>query len=770
MSRADYHSRATALWIAAGIAGAVCVLWAINRHAHYRRTRADAVDGIASGPTRLNGYAPKKGRDSSGFFSLVGFVEPWDPNTSLTGVAGRFHNVSRRVIAQIDNELGRAGISDPGYIQAEIGKVLMLNYEGEAEKAYVVLDAMRRRIERDDEQAREWLHTVIYLEGVVSLRLGENENCIMCRGESSCILPIASAAVHTNPRGSRQAIVHFTEYLAQFPDDLETRWLLNVAHMTLGEYPDLVDPRYLVPLKAFLYPEFDIGRFRDVGRLAGINRFNQSGGAILEDLDNDGLLDIVVTSIDPGIAMAVYRNAGDGTFTNCSVLAGVAGQLGGLNCVQTDFNNDGLMDIFVPRGAWFHTGVRPTLLANNGDGTFADVTARAHLLKPVNSNCGEWADYDNDGCLDLLVCCERQPNLLYHNEGDGTFTEVASEAGVEQDERAFCKGAAWLDYDNDDWPDLFLNNLMGTGRLYHNNRNGTFSDISHSLKIEGPQEGFPCWAWDYDNDGWIDIFATSYFRTVEGVVQGLTGQQFPGRSNRLYRNVSGRLFEDQTAAAGLNKVFAAMGCNYGDFDNDGYLDMYLGTGAPGYDFLVPNRLFKNVDGARFADVTASSGTGHLQKGHGVGCGDWDRDGDTDIFIQLGGPAPGDSYHNVLFENPGNANRWLTVKLTGVRTNAPAIGARLKLTTLGPDPRTIYRHVSSGSSFGANPLELTIGLGRASRVVLEVHWPASGTTQVFHDIDVNQAIEVTEFAAQYRGLRWEPIQKTGWTNSQVPETD
>jgi hypothetical protein len=762
---------AKVLWVTAGILGTIGAIWGFNRFSPSRRASSGAVEAHPAAHARLPDYVPRKSRDSSGFFSLVGFVEPWSANASLAEVAGRFRNVSRRVTARIDSELNQSHSSEEGYLQALIGKALMLNYEGDTKNASAVLEELRRRVEKNDGEAREWLYTIVHLQGVVALRRGETENCIMCRGESSCILPIAPAAVHTNPRGSRQAIVHFTEYLAQFPEDLETRWLLNVAHMTLGEYPDQVDPRYRVSLEAFLHPEFDIGRFRDVGHLALVNRFNQSGGAILEDLDNDGLLDIVVTSIDPGVAMAVYRNAGDGTFANCSELAGVAGQLGGLNCVQTDFNNDGQLDIFVPRGAWFHTGVRPTLLANNGDGTFADVTARAHLLKPVNSNCGAWGDYDNDGCLDLLVCCERQPNLLYHNEGDGTFVEVASPAGVQQDEKAFCKGAAWFDYDNDDWPDLFLNNLTGTGRLYHNDRNGTFTDVSQSLGVDGPQEGFPCWAWDYDNDGWIDIFATSYFRTVEGVVQGLTGQPFPGRSNRLYRNAGGRHFEDQTGAAGLDKVFAAMGCNYGDFDNDGYLDMYLGTGAPGYDFLVPNRMLKNVEGARFSDVTATSGTGHLQKGHGVGCGDWDRDGDTDIFIQVGGPAPGDSYHNVLFENPGNANRWLTVKLNGVRTNTPAIGARLKLMTEGPDSRTICRHVSSGSSFGANPLELTLGLGLANRVAfLEVHWPSSGTTQVFRDIDVNQAIEVIELAADYRKLEWKPIPKTGWSRSQPPDTD
>jgi hypothetical protein len=165
-------------------------------------------------------------------------------------------------------------------------------------------------------------------------------------------------------------------------------------------------------------------------------------------------------------------------------------------------------------------------------------------------------------------------------------------------------------------------------------------------------------------------------------------------------------------------------------------------------------MFKNVAGKRFADITASSGTGHLQKGHGAACGDWRRTGQLDIFMEMGGAINGDKYHNVLFKNPGNDNQWLTVKLVGKQTNRAAIGARIKVVTAGPQPLTIHRHVSSGSSFGANPLQQTIGLGKTDRVaLLEITWPTSGTTQVFRDIHVNQAIEITEFAGDYRKLHW-----------------
>ena len=637
----------------------------------------------------------------------------------------------------------------------DLTKTMLLHSEGETAEAGRVLEHARARLEANDDLARKYLYTIIFYQGLTALRHGENENCIMCRGESSCILPIAPSARHTRPDGSRRAIGYFTEYLRHFPDDFEVRWVLNLAHMTLGEYPDKVDPRFLIRMDRILKSEFDIGKFRDVGHLAGVNRLNQAGGAIMEDFDGDELLDLAVTSFDPTQAMSFYRNKGDGTFEDRSEAAGVSGQLGGLSCVQTDYNNDGRMDIFIPRGAWLNYPTRPSLLRNDG-GTFDDVTAEAGLLDPVNSISASWADYDNDGWLDLFICCEKQPNRLYHNKRDGSFDEVARNAGVAGDGLSHCKGAAWIDFDNDDNPDLFLNNLNGVGKLFRNEGNGHFDEVTLYVGINGPRNGFSCWAWDYDNDGWLDIFATSYDRTLEDVVKGLNGEPHRSNRNKLFRNLGGSGFADMTKEAGLDMVFGTMGSNFADFDNDGFLDFYLGTGDPSLSTLIPNRMFKNVGGERFAEITASSGTGHLQKGHGVACGDWDRDGDIDIFAQTGGVVNGDKYHNVLFDNPGQGNHWLTAKLVGKKSNRAAIGARIKLVTAGNEPLTLHRHVSSGSSFGANPLRQHIGLAGATRVEsLEIHWPASGTTQVFRDLDVDQSIEITEFEVDYRKFGGKP---------------
>jgi hypothetical protein len=771
MSKKSAHKRQsnavrwTALFLLA--CAAIASTWGIRLYYGREESASHESDPL------LGDYRPRETIDTSGFTAVRPFVPAWKPSASLAEIRDAFAGAATRGVELLDGRLASSALSSNEILHALVTKSLLLNYEGEANKAYDALAQARSLVEGDPALARQALYSVVYLQGVTALRRGENDNCIMCRGESSCILPIAPAAVHAFPEGSRLAIKHFSEYLDRFGDDLEVRWLLNVAYMTLGEHPHKVDPRYLLPLDRYLKSEMDIGRFRDVGHLVGVNRLNQAGGGIMDDFDTDGLLDIVTTTFDPTGAMTLYRNTGKGTFENSAEEAGLNDQLGGLNCVQTDYNNDGHLDIFVVRGAWFpqQLAIRPSLLRNNGNGTFTDVTDEAGLLNPVNSIAAAWADYDNDGWLDVFVCCEEQPSRLYRNLGNDKFEEVASAAGVAGRKPFACKGAAWIDYDNDDYPDLFLDHLSMEGaRLYRNNKNGTFSDVTRQMGIDGPVLGFSCWSWDYDNDGWLDIFATCYERSLAGVVQGLEGKPHKLNSNRLYRNRRGQGFEDVTRKAGLEMVFATMGSNFGDFDNDGFLDMYLGTGEPNLATIVPNRMFKNVAGSRFAEITASSGTGNLQKGHGVACGDWDRDGDVDIFIEMGGVVNGDKYHNILFQNPGHENHWLTVKLVGKKTNRAAIGARIKVVAIGNSPpsqrgsgggsinsgsggvQAIYRQISTGSSFGANPLEQTIGLGKAERIAqLEIHWPTSGTTQVFRDVPIDQAIEVTEFADEFRRL-------------------
>jgi hypothetical protein len=260
------------------------------------------------------------------------------------------------------------------------------------------------------------------------------------------------------------------------------------------------------------------------------------------------------------------------------------------------------------------------------------------------------------------------------------------------------------------------------------------------------------------------LFVTSYNMSVAETARTYLGLPHNAGTLKLYKNLGNGAFRDVTVQMGLDKVFMPMGANFGDVDNDGYLDMYLGTGDPSYSSLVPNVLLHNKEGKSFVDITASSGTGELHKGHGVAFVDIDNDGDEDILTVIGGAAPGDSHAFRLFENPGHGNDWIGVRLRGVKANRSAIGARIKVTVKneGHGTRSIYRTVGSGGSFGASPLEQHIGLGRAAQIVsLEVWWPGSpNTPQRFLNVGANQAVEINEFAQDYTKIARRPYRLGG----------
>src|SRR5262245_59319237 len=546
------------------------------------------------------------------------------------------------------------------------------------------------------------------------------------RSSEICLIPPRPGSSYSKTADADKAIEHFSNYLRQKPDELEVRWLLNVAYMMLGKYPAGVPRALLIPPSAFAAAE-DAGRFADVAPQAGLDVFASAGGVIVDDFTGTGRLDVVTSNFYSCFPLHYFSNNGDGTFAERTAAARVADQVGGLNVVQTDFNNDGCKDIFVLRGGW-ETPQRNSLLRNNCDGTFTDVTAASGLAKPATATqTAAWADINNDGLLDLFVGNEDRAAQLFLNKGGNAFEEISHAAGV--DRIAFSKAVSAADYDNDGFVDFYVSNFKGTNFLYRNNHDNTFTERARDAGVPGPGHGFAAWFFDYDNDGWPDLFATSYFTSVDESVRTYLGLAHNATTLKLYKNVGNGTFRDVTRDVGLDKVFMPMGANFGDVDNDGFLDIYLGTGNPSYGSLLPNVLLHNKHGTTFVDITASSGTGELHKGHGVAFADLDNDGDDDIVAEIGGATPGDSHPLRLFENPGHGNDWINLRLVGVKTNRAAIGARIKLTVEneGRGTRSIYRLVGSGGSFGASPLEQHIGLGKSARIVdLEIWWPGSNT--------------------------------------------
>jgi hypothetical protein len=314
---------------------------------------------------------------------------------------------------------------------------------------------------------------------------------------------------------------------------------------------------------------------------------------------------------------------------------------------------------------------------------------------------------------------------------------VSAETGTSN--HRFAKAVTWGDYDNDGDPDLYVSNI-GANRLYRNDL-GTFEDVAPALELTEPTgRSFASWFFDFDNDGDLDLFVADYESPVPAVAAFYFGSIVVDNRPRLYRNDStqeGARFTEIAREVGLGRPMSPMGANYGDLDNDGWLDFYLGTGEPGYETVMPNVMFRN-NGSGFIDVTVAGGFGHLQKGHGVAFGDLDNDGDQDLLHQLGGFFPGDSYANALFENPTRDRSWITLRLEGRAANTFGLGARIEVVVNQNDTkRSIHVLAGSGGTFGGSSLQQEIGLGKA-RSIREVRilWPGDPEPQIFRDVRTN----------------------------------
>ena len=444
--------------------------------------------------------------------------------------------------------------------------------------------------------------------------------------------------------------------------------------------------------------------FNNVASTAGVEDAGQIHyGVAWGDYDSDGDLDVYVTK---GGANYLYRNNGDGTFTDVASAAGVADGGNGYGAAWGDYDNDGDLDLYV-----VNEYSPNRLYHNENNGTFTEVGSTAGVADNGEGNGVSWVDYDRDGELDLFVANGNSGDLLYHNNGDGTFTDVAFSAGVLA--TGYSASSAWGDYDNDGDFALYIAKSSYPSVLYRNNSDGTFTNMNNSAGI-GSYSYNRGSAWgDYDNDGDLDLYVVSY-----------TGW------NILYRNDGNSTFTKVSEPAGVTGGSYDAGISWIDYDNDGDLDLWISNS----EYWYRDRLYSNNGDGTFTDMAESVGLGSNQFNRTTGAwGDYDSDGDLDLF-ESANP-------NRFYKNGGGTNNWLSVKLVGVVSNKSAIGARVIVRT--GSLRQI-REVDGGSGLYSQPsLPVEFGLGSATSIdSVIIQWP-NGILQWQTEVAVNQILNISE---------------------------
>jgi len=669
-------------------------------------------------------------------------------------------------------------LADDMMVRMELGNEEMR--AGFASRAIDTLEDLVKEVNANLDNVPIPIQAQVHQElALAYLRLGEQENCLGMHNQDSCIFPLHGGALHKKTRGAEGAIREYTKTLELNPTSYTSMWLMNIAYQQVGRWPQDVPKQWLAN-PDWYKSEYDIGYFPDMAGLAGLQVIEHAGGAIVEDFDGDGLLDILVSSQGPLDHLHFFHNNGDGTFVDRTKEAGLEDEIGGLNIVEGDYNNDGKPDFLILRGAWWRQfGAYPlSLMRNNGDGTFEDVTEEAGLLTYGPTQTAAFADYDNDGWQDLFVGHETVGGAtyacqLFHNNHDGTFTQVKAPgagSGKLGSNLGFVKGVTWGDYNNDGRQDLYVSTMSGRSFLFRNDgpanpahpdpTHWKFTDVTEQAGLAGARFTFPTWFFDYDNDGWLDIFAGGF---ATGGNEDYGAFQF-GKPNHgahtfLFHNNHDGTFRAVPQAGGLDRVITVMAANFGDLDNDGWPDVYLGLGDSFYESLLPKRMFRNNQGESFQDVTTAGGFGNLQKGHGIAFADIENNGNEDVFEELGGAFQGDRFMPVLYRNPGHGNHWVTLELEGVQTNKMAFGARIRVSFReNGHERSVYRAVGSLSSFGGNPARQHIGIGKATKVrEIEIFWPVSGKRQIFRNVQADRNYHVVEGRDRLEPVHWKQFE-------------
>lgn len=706
------------------------------------------------GHRRADSFPPelKEHKEMIAYLASMGTVANPDENYHLNGVIASSLKQQIAVEKDPSKRLSKTALYGRQLLRA-----------GKADEAIIIYENILNQLGSRDKVMTEQTKLLNELLAIAYLRKGELDNCVANHNDASCIVPLSSDALHKLKLGSEKALDIYEEIVRVFPDDKNAQYLKMVAEMTLGGKNMLSE----MPTSKSLE------KWKNKATGLGIDKGDIAGGTIVDDFNNDGYLDIVASSYRYGDQLTYYENDGKGSFVDKTVSANLKGITGGLNLNHMDFNNDGNLDIFVMRGGWLGKGgLQPnSLLQGHGDGTFTDVTRSAGLFSLHPTQTSVWADFDLDGNIDVFIGnesgaldyggqggavagAEVHKCELYMNNGDGTFTNRAPEVGM--DLQFFVKGVTAGDINNDHYPDIYLSLVNGPNILIVNTtaRGGAlqFSQSSSKVQVGSPLMSFPTWIWDYNNDGLEDIYVGAYdvrklTQTPADYMDDLAGETSDILPPALYRNNGDGTFTDVAKDMDLHKSMFAMGCNFGDLNADGDLDFYIGTGAPDLSSIVPNRMFLNK-GSSFEEVSFN-GFAHIQKGHGIGWGDVDADGDEDIYAVMGGAFEGDVAQNVLFQNPSEGHSHVTLRLRGTQSNKAAIGARVRIRVSdGSTEKAIYRTVGGGSSFGANSLQLEVGLGAYTTIQdVAVWWPVAGSQwQSLGPVPINKVVQIEEGSA------------------------